>query len=121
MRLCLVVCLQVLDVALDAKSGRIATASADSTARVWDLKECELISVMKGHRGEISRVNLSPVSGEFAVTSSQDHTARLWSVTTGNCVQVLDGHSDEVFACVFSSCGKKVISASKDNTAIIWG
>lgn len=110
-----------MDVALDPKNGRIVTASADFTARVWDTKECGLVSVMKGHRGEISRVNVSPVSGDFVVTSSQDNTARLWSLPTGNCVQVLDGHTDEVFACVFSSCGKKIISASKDNTAIIWG
>lgn len=110
-----------MDIALDPKSGRIATASADFTARVWDTLTCELISVNRGHRGEISRINFSPVSGEFVLTSSQDNTARLWSIPSGNCMQVLDGHKDEVFACVFSSCGKKIISASKDNTAIIWG
>lgn len=75
---------------------------------------------MKGHRGEISRINFSPLNGEFVVTSSQDNTARLWGVASGNCVQVLNGHKDEVFACVFNCCGKKIISASKDNTAIIW-
>lgn len=105
--------------ALDPKTGRIATASADFTARVWS-ETFEIVSVMKGHRGEISRINFSPISGEFAVTSSQDSTARLWDIASGHCVQVMDGHKDEVFACVFSACGKKVISASKDNTAIVW-
>lgn len=75
---------------------------------------------MRGHTGEISRVSFSPTTGKYLLTSSQDKTARLWEVRSGNCVQILDGHTDEVFSSIFSYCGKKVITASKDNTSIIW-
>lgn len=112
---------QVLDIAFEPQSKRIATASSDKTVRIWETTgDCKEISVMKGHRGEISRVTFSPVTGEYLLTASQDHTARLWKTSTGNCVQELKGHSDEVFAAVFSQCGKKIVTASKDNTAIIW-
>lgn len=112
---------QILDIAFEPTSKTIATASSDQTVRIWetyaDFKE---ISVMKGHRGEISRVSFSPVTGAYLLTASQDHTARLWKAFTGSCVQELKGHSDEVFAAVFSQCGKKIVTASKDNTAIVW-
>lgn len=105
--------------AYEPKRQTIATASSDGTARVWDTSsDFREICVMKGHRGEISRITFSPVTGEYVLTASQDRTARLWK--TGNCIQVLKGHSDEVFAAVFSKCGKKIVTASKDNTAIVW-
>lgn len=107
--------------AYDPINKRIATASADKTLMVWDTSsDFQQVSTMKGHRAEISRANFSPVTGDFLVTASQDGTARLWNVPTGNCAQVLTGHKDEVFACIFSYCGKKIITASKDNTAVIW-
>jgi WD40 repeat protein len=43
----------------------------------------------------------------------------LWS-KDGNLINTLKGHSDSVFAVSFSPDGKRLASASKDTTVIVW-
>lgn len=59
-------------------------------------------------------------AGSLVLTASQDTTCRLWDTATNDCLQILDGHSDEVFSCAFSYYGDSVVTASKDNSLIIW-
>ena len=51
---------------------------------------------------------------------SSDATCRLWDVDTGECRQILEGHTDEIFSCAFNYDGDTIITASKDNTCMIW-
>ena len=48
---------EVLDVAFDYTGQYLLTASADSTARCYNVTTHELISKLEGHEGEISKVN----------------------------------------------------------------
>ena len=48
---------EVLDVVFDITGGRVATASADGTARCYNTTTYELLSIMIGHEGEISKVS----------------------------------------------------------------
>lgn len=138
---------EVLDLAFDNNGKRLATASSDTTARVWDISgNFEGLTVMKGHREEVSKgkyftanvyyplfavcrtnmlksyeflVCFSP-NGHQLLTASLDRTARLWSTDDGSCFQELKGHTDDVFACAFSYTGDTIITASKDNTCTVW-
>jgi WD40 repeat protein len=56
----------------------IATASADSTAKLWDLKG-NLLAQFKGHQGQVTSVSFSP-DGKLMTTASADGTAMLWRV-----------------------------------------
>lgn len=79
---------EVLDIAFDCRGKRLATASSDSTARVWDVdSNFKLLTVMEGHREEVSQVCFSP-AGTQLLTTSNDKTARLWNAETGCCLQV---------------------------------
>jgi dynein assembly factor with WDR repeat domains 1 len=55
---------------------RLVTASADSTARVYNVHTGECISDLKGHSGEISKVSFNP-SGNQIITGSADCTAKI--------------------------------------------
>jgi dynein assembly factor with WDR repeat domains 1 len=46
----------VLDVAFDYTGQYLLSASADSTARVYNATTHQLVSKLEGHEGEISKV-----------------------------------------------------------------
>jgi hypothetical protein len=59
-------------------TGRLlATASEDTTARVWDVSTGRCVRVVSGHRAEVLRVAWSPCGGLFATTGA-DGRALLW-------------------------------------------
>merc|ERR1712039_409335 len=95
------------------------TASADCTARVYNVMTGACMAILIGHEGEISKAQFSP-NGYKIITASSDRTCRLWSVETGECLQMLEGHSDEIFSCAFNYEGDTIITGSKDNTCRIW-
>ena len=53
---------EVLDVTFDYTGQYLLTASADSTARVYNAFTHNLISKLEGHEGEISKVSASSFS-----------------------------------------------------------
>ena len=50
---------EVLDVAFDLTGQYLLSASADSTARVYNATTHQLVSKLEGHEGEISKVGHS--------------------------------------------------------------
>ena len=54
------------------------------------------------------------------LTASEDASLRLWGSADGSELQALEGHEDEVFSCAFNYESDIIISASKDNTCIVW-
>jgi WD40 repeat protein len=64
--------------AFTADDGRLATASADSTAKVWDLTTGEELFTLSGHQATVFRLAFSP-DGRYLTTASVDGTARIWN------------------------------------------
>lgn len=55
---------------------RLATVSADSTGRIYNVHTGSCIAQLLGHKGEVSKVAFNP-SGNKIITASADHTARI--------------------------------------------
>ena len=53
---------EVLDVSFDYTGQYVLTASADSTARVYNASTNQLLSTLEGHEGEISKVRATSLS-----------------------------------------------------------
>jgi len=99
---------------------RLATASEDKTARVWDrTSPGPGPLVLEGHHEPLTDVAWSP-DGKTLATASKDWTVRLWDAGTGKCIQTLFGHKDSVESVTFSPDGKRLATASRDTTARIW-
>ncbi|HEX2244922.1 MAG TPA: hypothetical protein VHH94_01290, partial [Gammaproteobacteria bacterium] len=69
----------VAHVAFSADGKRLATASWDKTARLWDTASGKLLATLTGHGDEVYHVAFSP-DGIRLATASYDNTARLWRV-----------------------------------------
>lgn len=73
---------------------RMASGSADSTTRVWDLSNGVCLWVLQGHTGPVLRV--SELREDRLVTGSSDSTLRVWDLGTGDCLKKLVGHSKSI-------------------------
>jgi WD40 repeat protein len=73
---------RVWGVSFSPDGTRIATASFDQTARVWDGTSGKALLELKGHAGRVSSVSFS-VDGTQIVTSTFDGTQRIWDAQTG--------------------------------------
>lgn len=99
----------VLDVCLDAT--RIITCSKDSTIKIWNRVNGNLIKTLAGHRGPVNAVQ---VRGNLLASASGDTTAKLWRLDTGMCIK--EFHSKERgLACVeFSEDGRTIYAGGND-------
>ena len=98
--------------------GRIATASGDGTARVWELDSGRTLATLRGHSGPVLGVSFSP-DGSLVATSSNDGTAKLWEAETGREVLTLFGHSRIVHTVAFNPMGRLLATASGDGTVAL--
>jgi WD40 repeat protein len=98
---------------------RIATSSADKTAKIWDANTGELLLTMTGHTDEVWGLSYSPDSKRVATTSA-DKTAKVWDAYTGELLLTLTGHTAPVSSIEFSPDGTRIVTTSHDTTAKIW-
>jgi hypothetical protein len=107
---------RVVAVAFSPDGTRLATASYDETARVWDAASGKELAVCQGHTDQVWRVAFSP-DGSRLVTASWDKTARVWDAASGKELAACRGHAGEVVSAAFSPDGLRLATASPDRTA----
>jgi WD40 repeat protein len=108
---------RVRGVAFSSDGSRLATASDDKTARVWDATTgSQLLQVQ--HTKAVWGVAFSP-DGSRLATASFDKTARVWDAATGSQLFQVQ-HTKAVWGVAFSPDGSRLATASVDKTARVW-
>jgi eukaryotic-like serine/threonine-protein kinase len=99
--------------------GRIASASSDATARVWDALNGNHLNIYSGHKDSVYTVAWSP-DGTRIASASFDKTVQVWNPTFGDHYYTYKGHTNWVWSVAWSPDGRRIASAGGDKTVQIW-
>ncbi len=106
--------------ALDHSGRRLATDSADHTARIWDLTTGKPLSAPLSHDGPVNWVEFQS-DGTRLLTASGDGTIRIWNTADG---RPSGGrwltHASSVRIARFSPDGRRVVSGGFDGSIWLW-
>ncbi|TMQ19399.1 MAG: hypothetical protein E6J90_18160 [Deltaproteobacteria bacterium] len=106
-------------VAWSADGVRVATASADRTARIWDAASGQPATPPLAHGDAVTWVAWS-ADGTRVATASADRTARIWVAASGQPATPPLPHKGSVAMLAWSADGSRLATASADGTARIW-
>nr|XP_010921905.1 LOW QUALITY PROTEIN: U4/U6 small nuclear ribonucleoprotein PRP4-like protein [Elaeis guineensis] len=106
------------DVAFSPVDNCLATASADRTAKLWNI-DGSLIRSFDGHLDRLARIAFHP-SGKYLGTASFDKTWRMWDINTGTELLLQEGHSRSVYGICFHPDGSLAASCGLDALARVW-
>jgi WD40 repeat protein len=102
----------------------LATASWDTTIKLWNFKSHRLLATLKGHLSHVWDLDISP-DGRMLASGSEDGTIKLWRLdgewaTERTMERTLRGHTAPVYSVRFSADGETLASGSADHTVKLW-
>ena len=103
----------IFSVAWSPDGTRIASASYDDTAQVWDARKGESpLVTYRGHRGLVGAIAWSPDSTRLA-SGGYDKTVQVWDARKGDRALVTyTGHTGVIESLMWSPNGRYIASAS---------
>jgi len=107
---------------LDPNGPNLATASADSTVRLWTLNqeyENQKSIIFRGHEERANYVEFHPM-GTYIASSSHDLTWRLWDINTQKELCCQEGHISAVYPLSFQNDGALLASGDLNGIASVW-
>ena len=102
---------RVIAISISPDGKHLATASDDTTARLWDIATGQTIRTFTGHTDGVEEIAFSP-DGKNLVTISNDQTIRLWDVATGQTLKIIPATG--VYDVAFSPGGRFIVTSATD-------
>ncbi|CAD8083964.1 unnamed protein product [Paramecium sonneborni] len=107
-----------LSIALYRDKEIIASASLDSTIRLWDMKIGTEITCFKS-QSLIKFITFSS-DGQILAYINENHSINLLNVSTKEIIEKLVGHSNVLNSLSFSPNGQILASSSSDGSIVLW-
>lgn len=98
---------------------KVATASDDGTAQLWDALTTLPLGKPMPHEQGVRWTEFSP-DGRWVATASDDGTARVWSAADGEPVSPPLTHGKMVRSARFRRQSDWLVTASQDGSAQVW-
>lgn len=96
----------------------LASGSVDSTVKVWNKENRELVLTLKQPSG-VTYLAFSR-DGNYLTTAAYDEKVRLWKLPEGTLVKEFTGHKGTVWSVNFSPDGKIITSSGEDASIKLW-
>jgi WD40 repeat protein len=110
----------LFDLAFSPDGGRVVTADADKTARVWDAETGEPLTPPLAHGNLVAEASFS-ADGRFVVTASPEGE-RVWEAATGRLLTVpfLPGRGTGWGRAVLTPDNRRLVSVDHDEYVRVW-
>ncbi|KAF9427947.1 hypothetical protein BGZ94_003777 [Podila epigama] len=113
-------------IAYSPDGGKIATASADTTARLWDTLSGDTLHILR-HTEFVTSIAFSP-NGHQLVSSGRDTSLQTWESQTGERLFLLEGRldydedsdEDSLLCIAYSPDGRQIASGGTCETVVVW-
>lgn len=97
----------------------LASAAADGSIRLWQVKTKIEVARFDGHAKSVNRVRFSS-DGQFLLSASDDFTVRVWDLSKGIELHRFVGHAGRVMDLDVSRDGKTVVSCDTECVIRLW-
>lgn len=111
--------MRVRQVVPSPDGSRVATASSDGTAIVWDVESGRRLCTLRGHTSSVSSVDWAP-GGTRLVTGGLDGTVRVWDAKTGEEVLKLGAPDSSISSVAWSSDGTTIAASDYAQRLHLW-
>jgi len=102
------------------KKSVLATASDDTTWKLWNVPDGKLLMGGEGHSDWLSGIDFHPKGGLLG-TCSADGSAKLWDFAkNGECTATFKDHTQVVWDIKFHDSGDFFGTCSMDQSIKIW-
>lgn len=105
---------------------RFATASLDSTIKIWDIStdadggvSIDLWKSVEGHENYVLTLAVDK-KGEWLLSGSKDLTTRLTDLETGEMIYSIKSHTNSIISVDFNAQGTHFCTGSGDKSVKIW-
>jgi transducin (beta)-like 1 len=95
----------------------LASASFDSTIKLWEVEQGRLLYSLAGHRQPVYSVAFSP-DGEYLASGSLDQCLHIWSVKEGRILKTFRGNGG-IFEVCWNKEGSKIAACFSNNTVCV--